>query len=323
MVCGGWQEHTEITESGVEAVKLCEPRSLPQSVDRFLVSLSSSIAHNELAISGRLPEHFDGHGERSYHHRQCTITEFTLQSHELDQKIQDVYKRIQTERKILEGSQLMRQATKNPDVLRRNDAQIREAERGLSYFENTLRDLQAKKLQLSQGHDPLRSGSGGSTPSGAPSTPRSTRPSDRDRNLPPPPDYERGSSPMMSPAGFDDIESGPKAKQYSNLDLIKADTPYNAAKISRMLHQLEFKLQVEMQYKKGIDKMAKLYQVDGDKKSRADAESKRVESEKKIQLLQSALKRYKNLHILDDAEVEEEEGEFPSQFRSLILTSFP
>lgn len=69
-----------------------------------------------------------------------------------------------------------------------------------------------------------------------------------------------------------------------------------------MLHQLEFKLQVEMQYKKGIDKMAKLYQADGDKKSKADAESKRVESERKIQLLQTALKRYKTLHILDDAD---------------------
>ena len=69
-----------------------------------------------------------------------------------------------------------------------------------------------------------------------------------------------------------------------------------------MLHQLEFKLQVEMQYKKGIDKMAKLYQADGDKKSKADAESKRVESERKIQLLQTALRRYKTLHILDDAD---------------------
>lgn len=75
-----------------------------------------------------------------------------------------------------------------------------------------------------------------------------------------------------------------------------------------MLHQMEFKLQVEMQYKQGIDKMAKLYQADGDKKSRADAESKRVESEKKIQLLQSALKRYKNLHVLDDVAEDEDPG---------------
>ncbi|KAJ4476034.1 hypothetical protein C8J55DRAFT_578210 [Lentinula edodes] len=62
-----------------------------------------------------------------------------------------------------------------------------------------------------------------------------------------------------------------------------------------------------MQYKRGIDKMAKLYQVDRDKKSRQDAESRKVESEKKIQLLQLARKRYKNLHVLDEALAEEEE----------------
>ena len=106
---------------------------------------------------------------------------------------------------------------------------------------------------------------------------------------------------------MDDAYGPPKPKTYTNLDLIKADTPHNTAKISRMLHQLEYKLQVEMQYKQGIDKMAKLYQADGDKKSRADAESKRVESDRKIQLLQSALKRYKTLHILDDV-VEDDEG---------------
>jgi len=63
-----------------------------------------------------------------------------------------------------------------------------------------------------------------------------------------------------------------------------------------------------MQYKKGIDKMAKLYQADGDKKSKADAESKRFESDKKIQLLESALKRYKNLHIIDDVGDDDDNG---------------
>lgn len=143
---------------------------------------------------------------------------------------------------------------------------------------------------------------------------KSARSSDRDRSLPQiPPDQgssgRAGHSPVTSmsyaSAGAE-ADGAPPAKQYSNLDLIKADTPHTTAKISRMLHQLEFKLQVEMQYKKGIDKMVKLYQADGDKKSRADAESKRVESEKKIQLLQSALKRYKNLHILDDVDDEEQ-----------------
>ena len=102
----------------------------------------------------------------------------------------------------------------------------------------------------------------------------------------------------------------PRGKTYTNLDLIKADTPFTPKKISKMLHQLEFKHQVEMQYKQGIDKMAKLYQADGDKKSKADAESKRIESDKKIQLLESALKRYKNLHILDDVVEDDDNGQF-------------
>ena len=81
------------------------------------------------------------------------------QAHELDQKIQDVYKRIETERKFLEASKLIRQATSNPEVLRKNDAKIREAERSLSYFEDTLRELQSRKMMQSQRGDHSRSGS--------------------------------------------------------------------------------------------------------------------------------------------------------------------
>ena len=208
------------------------------------------------------------------------------QASDIDQKIQDVYKRIQTERKVLEASQLLRQATSNPDVLRRNEAKIREAERQLSYFEDTLRELQSKKMMLAQGS------SGGS--------------SQRDRASSPSAEYNQRSG-GRPPGGPENSWAGPPQKKvYSNLDLIKADTPVTTARISRMLHQLEFKLQVETQYKKGIDKMVKLYQAEGDKKSRADAEAKRVESEKKIQLLQASLKRYKNLFIME-SEAEEPE----------------
>ena len=45
-------------------------------------------------------------------------------------------------------------------------------------------------------------------------------------------------------------------------DLCKYDTPLTGAKINRMLVLLEFKLSVETQYKQGIEKMAKLYQVE-------------------------------------------------------------
>lgn len=80
-------------------------------------------------------------------------------------------------------------------------------------------------------------------------------------------------------------------------DLIKYDTPYLGPKIQLMLSQLEFKLSVEKQYKAGIEKMVRLYQDEGDRKSRSDAEGKRIESNQKVQLLKQALKRYMDLHV--------------------------
>lgn len=68
-------------------------------------------------------------------------------------------------------------------------------------------------------------------------------------------------------------------------------------RIQHMLSQIQFKLDVEEQYLKGIEKMVQLYQMEGDKKSKADAASKKVESKQKIMLLKQALKRYEELHI--------------------------
>jgi len=236
----------------------------------------------------------------------------------LDQKIQDVYKRIQTERKVIEASRILLQATTNPDVLRGTESKIREAERSLSYFEDTLRELQSRKMMQAQRDDQSRSGSPGPAQAGASYGQRGGRSSDSNRALvsPGPDGSRRGAHSPQSPdlrmsSGSlpgDDTYGDPKPKTYTKLDLIKADTPHTTAKISSMLHELEFKLQVEIQLKKGIDKMAKLFQADGDKRSRADAESKKIESERKIQLLQTALKRYKNLHILDDAVEDEDAG---------------
>src|SRR5258708_9074949 len=80
----------------------------------------------------------------------CQIALTTAQSQELDLKIAETWKRVQTERKILEATHLLRQATSNQDVLRRNEAKIRETERSLAYFNETLRELQARKIQLIQ-----------------------------------------------------------------------------------------------------------------------------------------------------------------------------
>lgn len=81
------------------------------------------------------------------------------------------------------------------------------------------------------------------------------------------------------------------------LDLIKYDTPYLGPRIQLMLSQLAFKLDVEQQYLKGIEKMVQLYSMEGDKKSRADAAARHKDSTQKIMLLRQAKKRYEDLHI--------------------------
>jgi len=92
------------------------------------------------------------------------------------------------------------------------------------------------------------------------------------------------------------------------LDLIRYNAPLTGAKITRMLNQLQFKLQVEEQYKLGIEKMAQAYRVDGDKKLRTETDAKRVESDGKIQLLRKAKRRYEKLASFGGA-VEEDEGQ--------------
>lgn len=87
-----------------------------------------------------------------------------------------------------------------------------------------------------------------------------------------------------------------------------------------MLSQLEFKLSVEKQYKDGIEKMVKLYQMEGDRKSRAEAEQRRLESAQKISLLGQALRRYEDLHVnVDDgADPQDDDSlDTPSQRKPL------
>lgn len=76
-----------------------------------------------------------------------------------------------------------------------------------------------------------------------------------------------------------------------------------------MLSQLQFKLNVEEQYLKGVEKMVQLYGMEGDRKSKADAAARRVESKQKIVLLKQALKRYEELHIDTDM-VDNQDGEY-------------
>ncbi|KAI5952837.1 PKC1 [Candida jiufengensis] len=84
---------------------------------------------------------------------------------------------------------------------------------------------------------------------------------------------------------------------YSRFDLIKYECPSLGHKIQHMIQQLQFKLQVENQYREANQKISHLYLMDGDKSSSNAAEGGKAESDQRIQLLEKALKKYQNFNI--------------------------
>lgn len=73
-------------------------------------------------------------------------------------KINEIYGRIQTQRKIMEGYQSLRGATPNPEVIRQAEAQIRDAQRNISYLEESLRTLQSRRSSGGMGMRPPGAG---------------------------------------------------------------------------------------------------------------------------------------------------------------------
>ncbi|KAE8447716.1 hypothetical protein EG329_010523 [Mollisiaceae sp. DMI_Dod_QoI] len=229
-----------------------------------------------------------------------------------DDALTSVYKKIERERALLNAANQMRQQTQNEQVRSRIDTQIREGRRNIQYLEERMQELQMRRM--GQGVNDMNLGSGG-----APGRPQSAG----IPPTPPPKDSRGGYMESGSDHGgygagqYSDLgghggmmpprhpyappgpgQGMPKSRpNYTKLDLIKYDTPHLGPRIQLMLSQLEFKLNVEKQYLKGIEKMVQLYQMEGDRKSRADAAGRRIESTQKIQLLKQALKRYEDLHI--------------------------
>ena len=63
-----------------------------------------------------------------------------------DAAIQDLHRKIRREREIINAAQNMRQASSNAAVASSIDSQVRESRRNIQYFEQTLQDLQQRKL---------------------------------------------------------------------------------------------------------------------------------------------------------------------------------
>ncbi|KAI0900032.1 hypothetical protein F4806DRAFT_276407 [Annulohypoxylon nitens] len=233
----------------------------------------------------------------------------------------NIYKKIEREKALINAANSMRQQTNNDDVRSRLDSQMREGRRNLQFFEEKLRDLQMKRI--GQGVDTMSIGSSSTaTGSGRPPSGDVRSEGGQGPPLPPPKDAgdwsggdraSYGSLPYSQIGGHGDLmpprhpfpppgptSSIPKPRpNFTKLDLIKYDTPYLGPRIQLMLSQIQFKLNVEEQYLKGIEKMVQLYGMEGDRKSKADAAARKVESKQKIHLLKQALKRYEELHIDD------------------------
>ncbi|KAF2120919.1 kinase C-like protein [Lophiotrema nucula] len=223
----------------------------------------------------------------------------------IDDTLSDVRRKIEREKALINAANAMRQSTNNPAVLSRLDGQIRDGRRNIEYFEKTLQDLEMRRTNTGMQSMSLDPGSG--RKAGNPLTPP---PKDGwngymgqeqggygdggyGNNL----GGGQGLMPPRAPYAAQAPGTQPKRANYSKLDLIKYDTPHLGPRIQLMLSQLEFKLSVEKQYKDGIEKMVRLYQMEGDRKSKADAEARRIESNQKIQLLKQSLKRYEELHV--------------------------
>lgn len=134
---------------------------------------------------------------------------------ELDQKIADILAKMAKEQKIIDASNAIRMATRNQDVLRKTDAEEREARRSLEYFQATLGQLKSKRDQLIHGqHSPQdrTSPQDSFAYQGSSQFSQKSAGYDKDRSLPSPPLYANDADPT-GPV-YDHI---PRPKQYTNL----------------------------------------------------------------------------------------------------------
>ncbi|KAI2626252.1 hypothetical protein GGS21DRAFT_540968 [Xylaria nigripes] len=242
---------------------------------------------------------------------------------DLVKRIQEIQNKIDREKVFLNGASDMRRQTNNDSVRSRLDVKIEESQKLIDFFEGKLQEMLKKRddlqmRRLGQGVDSMSISSGSTAVT---SMPNSDLRADGDGPLPPPKEScawpgERGNygpgqysqvggpGDMMPPRQpFAASGPGPSAPHprpnFTKLDLIKFNTPHLGPRIQLMLSQVQFKLNVEEQYLKGVEKMVQLYGMEGDRKSKADAAARRVESKQKIHLLRQALKRYEQLHIDD------------------------
>ncbi|ODN84467.1 hypothetical protein L202_00413 [Cryptococcus amylolentus CBS 6039] len=233
-----------------------------------------------------------------------------------DPRARNLLATIASEKRNLEGAKAVIRAleasSKNENVIRQAQNEVRSAQASIQYLEAELEKLSVSGPNTpnrGEGSRPGHLAPGGRSESHLPASPSPSAKGfgNNERPLPPPP-----------PGVEADAARKPEQKNYTQLDLLRYDAPLSGAKITRMLNQLQFKLQVEEQYKTGIEKMAQAYKMEGDKRLKSETDAKKVESEGKIQLLRKAKKRYETLAKFGGG-VEDDEDLVPDSQRKEAL----
>ncbi|KAG5439283.1 hypothetical protein PCANB_001582 [Pneumocystis canis] len=233
----------------------------------------------------------------------------------IDGTIRDIYHKIEREKVLIQGAQAMRGQTINETVQQSLENNIREFQKNITYLEERMHELQLRKMGYFSEHkeqDDIKPPSSPSTPSKDVSFfENSETIKELFEN-----NFKTSEESVIKTELLKPLRLKPK---YTKLDLFKYYTPYTSEKIQMMLQQLEFKLTIEKQVKDGFDKLIRLYQNENDKKNKNEAESKRLESGQKIQLLKRALKRYENLHVdIDKETLEDNENTNASTMRGSL-----
>ncbi|KAI8333940.1 hypothetical protein BC941DRAFT_433396 [Chlamydoabsidia padenii] len=128
-----------------------------------------------------------------------------------------------------------------------------------------------------------------------------------------------GDSPNIEPVLLDSSISVNNKfhmkKKYTNLDLLKADTPINRAKVSLKLHDLEYKVDVEKKVQLGIKNLSQTVNPHSsamtERRIKSEIQEKQSESNEKMALLVTAVRKYKGLYL-----GEEDEGDIDDDLQS-------
>ncbi|KAI9262006.1 kinase-like domain-containing protein [Sporodiniella umbellata] len=210
---------------------------------------------------------------------------------ELEIRIKEVQLKIEQNTHLKQKAIELRKVLQDRNAQLQCETQIKECQRYIDYFGGELRRLQAKGSRSSF--------------NGSPSIPESTSLSDSSAL----PAQQLVSSPNRSvdSAIPEQDDTDEICKNYTTLDLLEADTPINKAKVSLKLHELEYKVDVEKKVQEGIKNLQQLLDPTmstADRRRKTELQEKQLESQDKMALLNNAVKKYKDLYLGEEEELE-------------------